>query len=86
MVVDAPDFDPTLRGHTSTIRSGTCHAVTSEYPDSEWPAVHVTECGIKLPNIDLHYDLGPRWQFVGKAPMCRDCWPEAVFSGDSDAE
>ena len=86
MVVDAPDFDPTLLGHTSTIRSSECHAVVSRYPDGSWPAVQMTECGLNVSDADPHDDLCPRKEFIGEVSMCRDCWPEVVFSGNSDAE
>jgi len=82
MVVDAPDFDPTLRGHNAVVRSGKCHAVVSRYPDGSPHGVQMTECGINVDDADVFDDFGPREEFIGEVPMCRDCWPEAVVSGD----
>ncbi len=80
-MIEPPDFDPDLLGHSAIVREEICHAVVSDVVDGEYRS-DVTECGIVLVHGSM-LESETRKSVVERGiNMCPDCWPAHVVSED----
>jgi hypothetical protein len=73
--VEPPEEDEELNGHSAVERSGTVHAVVTEYETGSGNSV------ILCSGRDVDWPEGkPRVKFEGEGVgMCDKCWPDTVL-------